>query len=225
MATLIDTLPTCIAAAAGVGTASFALVDASKAFNGGVSNFGFNYIEHAITVFFTANEKADYQSPLGLQQVLLTLRSNWLNGTALVGQKAIAKSLLKLRLTASTAPQYAQATAVNSTVLAEIADKIASGIPLDTAQSDVWARFDLMLTAILDQGYERADQKYRNAAKISSVIVSVILAVIGSFTDAFDNNLGLAILVGLAATPVAPIAKDLTTALAAGAKLAKSLRM
>jgi hypothetical protein len=44
MATLIETLPQCIAAAAGLGTVSFALVDATKAWKGGVSNCGFSQI-------------------------------------------------------------------------------------------------------------------------------------------------------------------------------------
>ncbi|MHA6183605.1 hypothetical protein [Pseudomonas mohnii] len=225
MATLIETLPQCIAAAAGLGTASFALVDATKAWKGGVSNCGFPQIERVVTLFFTNTEKTDEVSPLGLKQILLTLKANWLNGTDLGGQKAIAKSLLKLRLNSDTAAQYATVTKVDSGVLTVIAGKIAIGASLDTPEGDVWARFDLILTAILDQGYERADQIYRNSAKALSVIVAVALAIIGfySFTQAFET-LGLAILVGLAATPIAPIAKDLTSALAAGATVAKAFR-
>jgi hypothetical protein len=178
-----------------------------------------------VTLFFSSAEQADTQSPLGLKQILLTLKANWLNGTDLGGQKAIAKSLLKLRLNSNTASQYATATNVDNGVLTEIARKIAVGEPLDTQEGDVWARFDLILTAIIDQGYERADQIYRNSAKALSVFVAVALAIIGFLTfDQSFPSFGLAILVGLAATPIAPIVKDLTSALAAGATVAKAFR-
>lgn len=225
MATLTETLSQCVVAAGGLGTASFALVDATKAWNGGVSNCGFSQIKRVVTLFFSNDQQSDTESPLGLKQILLTLKANWLNGTDLGGQKAIAKSLLKLRLNSSTATQYATATKVDSEVLKVIAGKIATGEPLTISEGDIWARFDLMLTAILDQGYERADQIYRNSAKALSVIVSVALAIIGfySFSESFAT-LGLAVLVGLAATPIAPIAKDLTSALASGVDAAKAFR-
>lgn len=138
-------------------------------------------------MFFTDTEKKYEVSPLGLKQILLTLKANWLNGTDLGGQKAIAKSLIKLRLNSDTAAQYATATKVDKGVLTIIAGKIAVGTSLDTPEGDVCARFDLILTAILDQCYERADQIYRNSAKTLSVIVSVALAIIGfySFTHPY----------------------------------------
>jgi hypothetical protein len=83
----------------------------------------------------------------------------------------------------------------------------------------------LILTAVLDQGYERADQIYRNSAKGLSVIVAVALAIIGSYSlyGSFDH-LAPAVLIGLAATPVALIAKDLASALAAGVRAAETFR-
>ena len=104
-------------------------------------------------------------NPLQLSEVLDTLRANWLNGTALADQKAIAKSLIKLRLNIVNAPELAKATEVDKEKLAVIAAKIASGGTLTQNENDVFGRFDLMLTAILDKGYQRADQSYRNSAK------------------------------------------------------------
>lgn len=210
-----------IAAAAGLGTAAFALVDGSKAFGGGVSNCGFGHIERATAKFFPAAGGG----PLSLNEVRATLRANWLNGTALTDQKAIAKSLIKLRLDADNALHLARATGVDGKVLAAVAAKIAAGKPLSTGESDVYGRFDLLLTAILDEGYQRADQVYRNSAKAWSVVVSVVLAFLGCWIlngAALDaQQYGGALLVGLAATPLAPIAKDLTSALQAGVKVAQ----
>jgi hypothetical protein len=218
-----------IAAAAALGTAAFTLVDGSKAFWGGVSNCGFGYIESSVGKFFPkGSETTDTTNPLSLSEVLATLRANWLNGTALADQKAIAKSLIKLRLDQANAPNLAKATGVDKDKLVTIAEKIASGGTLTQEESDVFGRFDLMLTAILDEGYQRADQSYRNSAKAWSIAVSVVLAVLGGWIvqgPSFDTQqIGVAILVGLVATPIAPIAKDLTSALSAGVNLAQSLR-
>ena len=137
-------------------------------------------------------------------------------------QKAIAKSLIKLRLNIVNAPELAKATEVDKEKLAVIAAKIASGGTLTQNENDVFGRFDLMLTAILDKGYQRADQSYRNSAKAWSIFVSVVLALVVamfvygeslSFNKNIDFNIiGGAILLGLAATPIAPIAKHLTSA-------------
>lgn len=232
---LFQNLSDYIAAAAALGTAAYALVDGSKAFFGGVSNCGFGYIENVVKNFFPKDAaKKDSDNPLQLSEVLDTLRANWLNGTALADQKAIAKSLIKLRLNIVNAPELAKATGVDKEKLAAIAAKIASGGTLTQYENDVFGRFDLMLTAILDKGYQRADQSYRNSAKAWSIFVSVVLALVGAMVvheeslsidkDIDFNIIGGAILLGLAATPIAPIAKDLTSALAAGVKAAQMLR-
>lgn len=216
-----------IAAAAALGTASFALVDASKAILGGVSNCGFGYIASAIRKFLPENpEVGDSNNPLQLDEVLDTLRANWLNGTVLADQKAIAKSLIKLNLNEVNAPRFAKAAGVNENVLIVIASKLASGAQFTDEENDLFGRFDLTLAAILDKGYQRADQSYRNSAKAWSVFVSVALAIAGVFIlyEPNPTHIAGAILLGLAATPIAPIAKDLTSALAAGVKVAQTLR-
>jgi hypothetical protein len=217
---ILDTVSAYIAGAAGLGTAAFTLVDGSKAFGGGVSNCGFGHIERAVGKFFPAAGGG----PLSLADVRATLRANWLNGTPFADQKAIAKSLIKLRLDADNAPHLARSTGVDGKVLGAVAGKIATGKPLTIGESDVYGRFDLMLTAILDEGYQRADQVYRNSAKAWSVAVAVGLAIAG--VCIVEPSVGAkewaeAIVVGLAATPLAPIAKDLTSALQAGVKVAQ----
>jgi hypothetical protein len=65
-----------LSTAAGLGVAAMGLVDTSKAFSGGASNFGFGYIERALGPFLSA------QGPFDKDKILTTLRANWLNGVA-----------------------------------------------------------------------------------------------------------------------------------------------
>src|SRR5258708_37105868 len=93
-----------IAAVAALGTASYGLVDATKGLNGGVSNAGFTYIRGVISWLFPDDALInDGKTPLALGAVAATLKANWINGTPLADQKAIAKTLIKLRLNAGNA--------------------------------------------------------------------------------------------------------------------------
>jgi hypothetical protein len=218
------TISSCIAAVAGLGTAAYALVDSSKAFWGGVSNYGFGDIERVLTSLYPEDtDKTDRSNPLAFAAVLSTLEANWLNGVAIADQKAIAKSLVKLRLDDVNAAHLAKATGVDANILTNIAKNIATGTSLSQQESDVLGRFDLILTALLDEGYQRADQKYRNCAKAWSVVVSVMLALAGGWVVNGGNlssakDIVTAILIGLLATPLAPISKDLTSALSASVR-------
>ena len=101
-----------IAAAAALGTAAFGLVDASKAFWGGLSNPGFGYIRKAIAALLAASTPV--AAAFGPNQILQTLRANWLNGVSKADQKAVAKSLIRLMLKPETAPAMAAAVGVNA---------------------------------------------------------------------------------------------------------------
>ena len=220
-----DNWPDYILAVGALGTAAFAIVDASKAFWGGISNSGFGKIRRVIERFFSGAAD-DAANPLSLESVLATLRANWLNGTALADQKAIAKTLIKLRLDANNAARLAQVTGVDQAVLASVATSIADGTPLTTSQNDVLGRFDVITAALLDQGYERADQIYRNSARVLAMSVSIVLAFFGGWivykmswdTYVGSRNCAIALLTGLFATPLAPVSKDLARGLQAAMK-------
>lgn len=222
-----------VTAIGALGTASFGLVDATKALGGGISHIGFGDIRKAIRPLFGAKPSSQNRStPLAYGAVLDNLRSNWMNGRDLSDQKAIAKTLLKLRLNAKNAGTYAANTGVDAAELTAIADKINLAQALLPPEADAFGRFDLALTALLDQAYQRGDQRYRNSAKIAAGFVAVIIAVLCGWAL---SNAPLAVywdtafmwkaaLAGLLATPLAPIAKDLSSALAAGADVAQKIR-
>lgn len=214
-----------IAAAAALGTAAFGLVDASKSVAGGMSNPGFGFVKKAIERLLPANAAG-----LGRKQILETLRADWLNGVAKADQKAAAKSLIRLSLTAGNAQGLATATGVTPAQLNTAATSIANGTALTQTDLNVLGQFEAVLGAILDEAYERGDQFYRNSAKVTAAIVAVILAVVaGDMMSTLPSYFGSAdclraILIGLVATPLAPMAKDLTTSLSAASKAVSALK-
>jgi hypothetical protein len=203
-------LPQIVTAIGGLGTAAFGLVDVSKAAWGGVNHIGFGQIQKTVKSLTPGTPN----NALSQDKIVATLKANWFNGTALASQKAIAKSLIKLNLSDTNAAALATATGVEPGVLAEVATNIKKGTALSTTQNDVYARFDLIVTALLDQTYLHADNVYRNWTRALAAVVAVVLAVVGGHTLTPPSDTLQSVIVGLLATPLAPIAKDLSTALA-----------
>ena len=211
-----------ITATAALGTAAYGLVDTSKFVRGGPSNHGFGDIEKAVIPFFGARDGPNPSTPW------LTLRANWLNGKPKDEQKAAAKGLVRLTLNATTAAAFAGATGVDVAALTTAAEKTDSGQQLVQTDLNALGRFDAQVSAILDACYERADQRYRNTSKAWACAVSVVLAIIG--TSAIDAGwptgpeIVKAILVGLLAAPLAPVAKDLSSSLQAAVAALQTVR-
>ena len=195
-----------------LGTAAFGLVDATKPLTG-INKMGLSRIQKAVSTFTPGTTR----NSLTVQQILDTVAANWTNGTDLSSQKAIAKSLIQLHLNEDNASATAEKAGIDPNVLTSIAQKNAAAQPLTPQESDLFGRFDLVVTAVLDEAYIAADREYRNATRFVAVIFSVLLAVTGAFVlypgDA-GKHIGEAVLLGLIATPVAPFAKDLSTYLA-----------
>ncbi len=215
-------LPAIIGAIGGLGAAAFGVLEALKPFFRFINRIGFSGIQS--TVARLTPPEAGAASPLNTlpgAQILQTIEANWINGRDLASQKAIAKSLIKLHLSAGNAAQVAAAANVDPAHLTAIAHSTVSGAALTPEQSDAWSRFDLIVTAMLDDCYQHADQLYRNSMRAFASGIALVLAIAGGFM--LDGNwanfrhghdLGLAVLIGLMATPLAPIAKDISTALA-----------
>ncbi len=222
-----------LSAAAGLGTAAMGLVDATKAFCGGPSNFGFGYIKKAVEPFFV--KAPDAPTVFGKAQALRTLKANWLNGVAKVDQKAKAKALIHLGLTQGNAAALAAAAGVDAAKLTSLAQKTAAGTKPEPDEINVLGQFDVIVSAVLDTAYERGDQKYRNASKLLAMLVATILGAIGGwlvYGSASESvwryfgswQFGLSLIVGLSATPLAPMAKDLATSLQAAVTAVRAVK-
>ncbi len=211
-------LPDIITAVGGMGTAAFGLVDTTKVFWGGVNRIGFKKISGTITGL-----TPKLGAGLTQERIIGTLRSNWYNGTALNDQKSIAKSLIKQGLNPANAAELAALTGADAGLLTSVAQKIATGISLAAPESDAYSRFDFAITAMLDEVYQHADQAYTNWTRVWASFFALVLAFVGGwilnggqFNDYWwTRNMWTAIVAGLLATPLAPVAKDLSSALAA----------
>lgn len=199
-----------IGAVGALGTAASGLVDITKLFAGGVSRVGFETIKKQLRPFSTMLNAV----PDGA--ALETIYGLWINGAAIEDQKAKTKAMIKLGLRPDTVPAMATATGLPILELTTLAQNIVDGIDLTPAQVNIYGQLDAVLSVVIDAAYEKADQHYRNAAKFLSAAIAVVLAVVGGYAvySPFDSkHLLLAIVIGAVATPLAPVAKDLTTAI------------
>jgi hypothetical protein len=203
-------MPQAVLAIGALGTAATGLVDSTKAFSGGISRAGFGYIKQLIARTVPANQSG---AGLGTDDILNTLLANWMNGMDPGAQKAIAKSFIKLHLNPTTAAALAAQTNVNPAALAEVAAKLAAMQPLTNQEADAYGRFDLALSALVDRAYERADQFYRNWCKVLACIFAIVLAYLGNRALATTLPRWEIIIIGLVATPLAPMAKDIANAI------------
>jgi hypothetical protein len=110
---------------------------------------------------------------------------------------------------------------VDEAALVNVAAKIASGTTLSPTESDLYGRFDLIVTAFLDEAYQHGDQAYRNGTRALAVAFSLALAFAGVLILYYPadgagwwRDIAEAAVVGLLSTPLAPIAKDVSSALA-----------
>jgi hypothetical protein len=251
--TILTSLPQVITAIGGLGTGAFGLLDASKSVLPWINNIGFPRIEELVSSLTPAETKLNEAGqavqtgppPNALPQtgVINTLLANWVNGTDIAAQKSIAKSLIKLHLSAGNAAELAAKTNVDPELLQSVAVKIVAGTSLAQLESDAYSRFDMIVTALLDEAYQHADQVYRNWTRVLAGVIAVVLAVIAgatlftqlppAVTPAGVNQMltyvkshyfWQAVLVGLLATPLAPIAKDLSSALATAVNTMQAIR-
>ncbi len=206
-----------------LGTAATGLVDTTKVLAGGMSRAGFGYIKQLIARMVGQPAAAAPGTGLTPADIHETLLANWLNGMETGAQKAIAKSFVKLHLNPATASALAKETNVDAQALVSVAQKLtavntqgsAQNSGLTTVESDAYGRFDLALSALIDRAYERADQFYRNSCKALSCIIAVGLAFAGNYAlpQATQLPYWQLVIIGLIATPLAPVAKDIANAI------------
>jgi hypothetical protein len=211
-----------MAATAALGTASFGLVDATKAARGGISNIGYGFVHEALQPFEPALKIINPGDPYAVT------KANWLNGMDKSEQKVIAKGLVRLGTTEATAAALAAAvTNIDAAKLAAIAKKMNGGDTLAEDEITLLGRFDALVDARLDAAFERGDQKYRNVARFAAAAVAVVLAQVGMLVvveTPESQDYVRALLVGLVAVPLAPVAKDVASALSTAVAAYKSVK-
>ena len=203
--------------------AAFSLVDATKAFGGGVSNCGLPGLNRVVSRFSDALDRALGTDEKGKAEWRRVVRSHWINGRPRAEQKAIVKSLIRLGLAPQTAPELAKAGQVNAGALVAVAEKLEVGTALSEVDLNVLGRLDASVEAQLDAAFDRADQLYRNVSRVFAAVFSIGLAFLATWALGWDRW-ALALLIGLLAVPLAPIAKDLASSLQAAAAAMKAAK-
>jgi hypothetical protein len=205
-----------IAAMGGLGLAAMALVDALKAVpGGGVSRIGFGHIRKVLRMFDKVLARA------AGDEWEAVVMAHWINGRDRDDQIGVIRSLLRLGLNADTADQLAVIGNVDPAALGKVAGKLTAGSPLSEAEINVIGRVEAAVEARLDAAFDLAEQGYRNTARALSGLVAVVLAITAGVllsTPAQPIDPRIAALIGLLAVPIAPIAKDLVSALTASAR-------
>ena len=200
-------------AVGGLGTAATGLVDSTKAFSGGISRAGFGYIKQLIKRTVPSGPNAQTSSGLGSDDILNTLLANLMNGMDPWRPEGHRQILDQTPFNPATAAALAAQTNVDPAALASVAAKLAAMQPLTNHESDAFGRFDLALSALIDRAYERADQFYRNWCKVLACIFAVVLAWLGNRALGTTLPRWELIIIGLIATPLAPMAKDIANAI------------
>ena len=205
-----------------LGMAAFSLVDAFKTLpGGGPSKLGYKDLEVVMNRFAAALDLAlgpAAQAKGGKAEAewRSVVRAHWINGRARGEQKAIVKSLIRLGLTSQTAANLATAGHVDATALAAVATKLEQGAPLTEVDLNLLGRLDASIEAQLDAAFDRADQRYRNGSRVLAGICAIALAFLATWALGWQSWQH-ALLVGLLAVPLAPIAKDLASSIQAAA--------
>lgn len=223
-ATILENVGAALAALSALSTAAFGLLDTSKAFWGGTSNFGLGHLKTALLPFRAALDEAVGEDWFDI------VRANWINGLPKADQKSVLGSLLKLGLTQSTATDIAKAAHVEPDMLGAAAAAMAAGTPLTDPQMNVLGRMAASMEAKLDAAFERAEQQYRNVSRLLAGVVAMVLALVAEFIwsqathDVSPTGYWTALGVGILAVPVAPVAKDLTSALSNAMRAIKAAK-
>ena len=95
------------------------------------------------------------------------------------------------------------------------------GVALTSEESDACVRFDAILAAAIESAYEVSDQDYRNWTRLLAAVIAIAISVLGGWSlvgveapQYFGKpDMFQAFFIGLLATPLAPIAKDISSAL------------
>ena len=210
-------LPSVTLAVGALGTAATGLVDTTKVFGPiGTSRVGFGFIKKTMERLLPSDAQTP-DSGLVRADIMDTLLANWLNGMDSGAQIAAATSFVKLHLNPQSSAGLAEATGVDRTLLLNVAQKLKQAGTLESAltadETDTFGRFDLSVATLVDKSYQRADQLYRNVCKSLACVVAVGLAFLANCQMRPSLKWWQVLLIGLIATPLAPMVKDIANAI------------
>jgi len=204
----MENLGTIILATGALGTAAFGIVEALKWTRLGEAGFRtiLTVLGPIIELLRTAYGP-DFQNLLRAQY-----RGDQRDLTRVIRQG------VRVGLTAANANQAARFLGmIDGERLTEAARQVEEGRELSAELRNVLGRFELAVDTRIDAALMLAKSRYVGATRVTSSIIAILIAVaVGVFLG--EGYMFQAILVGIAAVPLAPVTKDLVSALQSASK-------
>ncbi len=206
----MENLGTIVLAVGALGTASFGIVEALKWTFIGLMGFGqiskllgdpiMKSLEVAYGSEYLSLLKAQYRVSRSAAELPKTIRQG-----ARVG------------LTPDTAAGMADKVGVvDAEGLGVVAAALRAGKDLSDDQRNLLGRFELALDARIDAAIALANDRYTGSLRVIASFVSIVIALVVGLNAGVDFATSL--VVGIAAVPVAPVAKDVAKAIQAAGK-------
>lgn len=207
----MQNLGTIVLAVGALGTAAFGIVEALKWTAVGL--FGFGQISRLLgpSVF---KALAIAYGP----EYLSLLRAQYRSASAEAQLPRIIRQGTRIGLTPETAADLARSIGVvEAGDLTSVAKALHSGAELSGQQRSVLGRFELALDARIDAAMALANDRYAGSLRVIASLVAILIALAVGLSAGQDFLISL--VVGLAAVPIAPVAKDLSKAIRAAARV------
>jgi hypothetical protein len=201
-------LSTAVLAAGALGTAAFGIVEALKVFPW-LGEAGFVVVLRYLAPVQNALEVAYGGDAMRL------LKAQYRGDTALLTR--VIRQGVRIGLTPDNAEAIAAALrVVDGQQLKAAAEEVWQGGELSNESRNVLGRFELAVDARIDASLTLAQDHYVRSVRISATVVALVIALVVARLLSVPLRYGL--IVGLAAVPLAPIAKDVVTAIKSAAE-------
>jgi len=246
-ASMVENLGTTVLAVGALGTASFGVVDGLKLlecvdlagfkriFCGAVSTevepaarpagatldgllpaLEAAYGQDALTLL-----KAQYRCGRDKGDLPRTLRQGVRIGFGLMDAAQISRSVQAIGIPKQAADAGAEALVAERDAVSSVPNDTAGAMPSDHERSAI-ARIESALDARIEAALSLASLDYVAKLKVMATFVSLVIAA--GVNWCLGGEWPIAVVVGLAAVPFAPIAKDLATAIQEASKAMKAVR-
>jgi len=211
-------LPTLALSVGALGTAAFGIVEALKWTNLGEA--GFKQIEKLLGAAIVKTLRVAYGP--NYEQLL---RAQYRQDAHL--QTGIGKTLrqgVRIGLNAENATLIAEELGtVDGESLATAARAVAEGGDIGADKRAVIGRFEVAVDARIESALSRAQDVYIGTMRVAASIVAILMSELVVLTHSVTGVTQIqALLIGIAAVPMAPIANDVVGALQAATKALKA---
>ncbi len=206
----MENLGTIVLAVGALGTAAFGIVEALKWTPIGLMGFGqidkllgepvMKALEVAYGPEYLSLLKGQYRSGRTEAQLAKTIRQG-----------------SRVGLTPETASSLAtRIGVVQPEDLTAVAESLQTGEDLSDEHRSILGRFELALDARIDAAMALANDRYAGSLRVIASLVAIVIALTVGLKAGED--LLTSLIVGIAAVPIAPMAKDLSKAIQSAGK-------